>query len=194
MKFNIDNYKGKYVMHCKTKEEAKSFCDYLHGLGRKWGNGDSYVDKTNWTKYIKHTVYYFNEGTFADCEYAEYEGYTVLEWSDFMNGTFTKADFKTGDVILRRDGDVEIVIKELGILVRNDGEYNTLYAINDDLTSDHGAERDIVAVRRPTRDFHCVFSAFERKRGTLVYEREKVEEMTLAQVCKLLGKNIKIIQ
>lgn len=21
MNFNIDNYKGKYVMHCKTKEE-----------------------------------------------------------------------------------------------------------------------------------------------------------------------------
>jgi hypothetical protein len=30
MNFNIDDYKGKYVMHCKTKEEARSFCDYFH--------------------------------------------------------------------------------------------------------------------------------------------------------------------
>ena len=25
MKFNIDDYKGKYAMHCKTKEEAEDY-------------------------------------------------------------------------------------------------------------------------------------------------------------------------
>lgn len=29
MKFNIDDYKGKYVMHCKTEEEAIDFANYL---------------------------------------------------------------------------------------------------------------------------------------------------------------------
>ncbi len=110
--------------------------------------------------------------------------------------TFTKADLKTGDVILRREGDVEIVIKELKALVRSDGEYNEFDGIKDDLTSVYGTERDIVAVRRPRYSYECVFSAFEYKRGTLIYDREQeeVEEMTLAEVCKLLGKNIKIIQ
>ena len=27
MKFNIDDYKGEYAMHCKTEEEAKDFCN-----------------------------------------------------------------------------------------------------------------------------------------------------------------------
>ena len=32
MKFNIDDYKGKYVMHCKTKEEVESFRKYLSSV------------------------------------------------------------------------------------------------------------------------------------------------------------------
>lgn len=198
MKFNIDNYKGKYVMHCETKEEAKDFCNYLHGLGREWRDGDSYADETNWFRYMKHTVYYFNEGTFSDCAYAEYENHIILEWSDFMNHTFTKADLKTGDVILRRNGDVEIVIKEVNVLVRPK-ECNRLADINEDLTHSFITNGDIIAVRRPKIPTDCQFSAFKEGRGTLIYDREteekeKVEEMTLAQVCKLLGKNIKIIQ
>ena len=45
MKFNIDNYKGKYVMHCKTEEEAKIFCKYLHSIGRMWNNGNFIFQK-----------------------------------------------------------------------------------------------------------------------------------------------------
>jgi hypothetical protein len=33
MMFNIDDYKGKYVMHCKTEEEAEVFCRYLVSIG-----------------------------------------------------------------------------------------------------------------------------------------------------------------
>lgn len=34
MRFNIEDYKGKYVMHCKTEEEAEDFCIYLDSIGR----------------------------------------------------------------------------------------------------------------------------------------------------------------
>ena len=194
MKFNIDNYKGKYVMHCKTEKEAMSFCDYLHKLGRKWCSGSDYNKSTMWHHYTERTAYNFNTGSFSDTDYYAENGYTILEWSDFMSGTFTRADLKTGDVIKRRDGDIEIFIREFDVFVRNDGQYNTLGGINYDLTSIHGTSRDIIAVRRPIRDRDCTFSAFEFERGTLVYEREEVIEMTLAEVCKLLGKNIKIVK
>ena len=48
MKFNIDDYKGKFAMHCKTKEEAEDFCRYLDSIGCKWKNGNRYLNCTYW--------------------------------------------------------------------------------------------------------------------------------------------------
>ena len=112
-----------------------------------------------------------------------------------MNGTFTKADLKTGDIIRRRNGWVEIVNLELDMLICKSG-WNNLDSVREDLTNIAGEQFDIIAVRRPMAKNDCQFKAFEYEWGTLVYDRERdaVEEMTLEQVCKLLGKNIKIIK
>lgn len=193
MKFNINDYKGKYVMHCKTEEEAKNFCAYLDSVGRTWCSGGHYTDGNNYDRYRESTVYYFNEGTFCDIDHAKAGHNIILEWEDFMNNTFTKADLRTGDVILRRDGTTEIYNGELGMFITKDG-WNDLAHERNDLTDSISSEFDIVAVRRPHNKFDCVFDAFVKERGELVYERKEVEEMTLAEVCKLLGKEIKIIQ
>lgn len=193
MKFNINDYKGKYVMHCKTEGEAKNFCAYLDSVGRTWCSGNHYTDGNNYDRYSENTVYYFNEGTYCDISDARERNYTILEWEDFMNNTFTKADLQTGDVILRRDGTTEIYNGELGMFITKDG-WNDLDTERNDLTNCISSEFDIVAVRRPRNKFDCVFDAFVKERGELVYERKEVEEMTLAEVCKLLGKEIKIIQ
>lgn len=195
MKFNIDNYKGKYVMHCKTEEEARSFCNYLHNVGRKWCIGTSYLETINYQRYKEFTVYDFNNGTMCNVDYYKSlsENYTILEWEDFMKGTFTKADLKTGDVVKRRNGHIEIVNLELGMFILKSG-WNDLDVIRSDLTCMSGQNFDIVAVRRPKTKGDCQFNAFDHKWGTLVYERKEVEEMTLEQVCKLLGKEIKIIK
>lgn len=81
MKFNINDYKGKYVMHCKTEEEAKDFCNYLHSIGRTWSDGDSYKENSFYKDYGTNTVYFFNEGLFSDVNCAEEYEYTILEWS-----------------------------------------------------------------------------------------------------------------
>lgn len=196
MKFNINDYKGKYVMRCKTEEEAKDFCRVLHEVGRTWLAGGSYLEENYWWDCCSDNTicYNFNEGMRGSTKYYSSGGYTILEWSDFMNGKFTKANLKTGDVILRRNGWVEIVNRELGMLIAKDG-WNNLDDVKDDLT-DRLELHDIVAVRRPTSKGHCVFSAFDNNYGTLVYDRKRdePEEMTLAEVCKLLGREIKIVQ
>ena len=51
MRFNIEDYKGKYAMHCKTEEAAKDFCNYLDSLGRKWCNNK------NKPKIIRKDIY-----------------------------------------------------------------------------------------------------------------------------------------
>jgi hypothetical protein len=186
MKFNINEYKGKYVMHCETKEEAKDFCEYLK-------NTANIIIGLNPWCISGNNVYFLNKGTWCDKAYAISEGYTVLEWSSFANNAFTKENLKTGDVIKRRNGCIEIVNLELGMFILKSG-WNDLNSIRSDLTCKTGEEYDIVAVRRPKTKGDCQFDAFEYKWGTLVYERKEVEEMTLEQVCKLLGKEIKIIK
>ena len=83
MKFNIDDYKGKYVMHCKTEEEDRSFCDYLsRARNRKGHSVCSHIDL-----FKSKTAYNFNEGLVGDVDFYSSAGYTVLEWSNFMNDT-----------------------------------------------------------------------------------------------------------
>lgn len=84
MTFNLNDYKGKYAMHCKTREEAESFCRFLHQNGRKWCDEDSYLEDDSWDVYERGTVYWFNDGSFCDMEYARHLNYGILEWSDFM--------------------------------------------------------------------------------------------------------------
>lgn len=193
MELNINDYKGKYVMHCKTEAEAKHFCAYLDSIGKRWSTGKRYTDDNFYNVYMSNTVYHFNTDTFGSVSLAKAEHYTILEWEDFMNNTFTKADLKTGDVILRRNGITEIYNGELDMFITKDG-WNDLAHEHNDLTDSISSEFDIVAVRRPRKKFDCVFDAFVKERGDLVYERKEVEEMTLAEVCKLLGKEIKIIK
>lgn len=113
---------------------------------------------------------------------------------DFMKHTFTKADLKTGDVVKRRNGDVEIFNQHLGMFIRQDTGWNDIDCLQDDLSNLSYKAYDIIAVRRPVIKSDCAFDAFENKCGTLVYERQEVEEMTLEQVCQLLGREIKIIK
>ena len=105
-----------------------------------------------------------------------------------MDKKFTKADLKSGDVILRRDGSVEIVCLETGALIRRDG-FNILDELTDDLLSTFNDDDsdDIIAVRRPKQPYHCQFCAFDEGLG-------EPEEMTLDEICKALGKEIKIVK
>ena len=88
MKFNIDDYKGKYVMHCKTREEARSFCDYF----RREKNPRSYYGEIHPDIFQSKTAYNFNEELIGDGEFYSSNGYKVLEWSDFMSDTVTNKD------------------------------------------------------------------------------------------------------
>lgn len=83
MKFNIDDYSGKYVMHCVTEEEAERFCEYLDSVGRKWSSLQRYTKFTNFDSYLSKTVYYFNEGTFGTLDLVDRKKYYVLRFSDF---------------------------------------------------------------------------------------------------------------
>ena len=83
MKFNIENYEGNYAMHCKTEEEAKTFCWYLNNLGRTWCDGTNYLCENEWSVYDDQTCYAFNENKYGWKSLYERENAIILEFSDF---------------------------------------------------------------------------------------------------------------
>ena len=82
-KFCLEDYMGKYVMHCDTSEKAEIFCNFLDKSGWTWNSGTSYKKMTCWENYNKDTIYYFNHGVYNNKKNAERIGYTVLEFDDF---------------------------------------------------------------------------------------------------------------
>lgn len=108
---------------------------------------------------------------------------------------FVKSDFATGDVVLYRNGRVGIVnlnpklnatILENGLIGLDD--------IGADLTHIRSSNWDVMKVRRPAKSEECRLDAFKKEYGELIYKREEPEEMTLEEVCKALGKEIKVIE
>lgn len=84
MKFNIDDYPGRVVMHCPTLESATIFCGYLASAGRLWVSGSSYTEDTLWEYAKENTVYAFNEGRRGDIiSGVVREVYDILEFNDF---------------------------------------------------------------------------------------------------------------
>ena len=85
MIFNINDYTSKCcVMHCANIFEAMNFTQHLHSLGKRWSNGNKYSDIHHWNDYKEETAYNFNHNTYGRVTDYERDGYTVLEWKDFM--------------------------------------------------------------------------------------------------------------
>ena len=84
MKFNIDDYTGMVVMHCKTRECAKEFCEYLSSIGKTWRGGTSYNVRTNFDMYEARTCYNFQSGQYGSIEYFTENNYTILEVEYFF--------------------------------------------------------------------------------------------------------------
>ena len=88
--------------------------------------------------------------------------------------SFTKADLHNGDVVVRRNGSVEIACPETGTVICKNG-FNNLSSINDDLTyNGYGDnESDIIKVYRPKESWQCQFDESMYVKGDLVFDRER---------------------
>ena len=85
MKFDISEFKGKYVMNCKNLEEVWEFFELLNSLNLRWVDRYKYTIDYMWDNYEEKTCYDFNNGFFCEKKYWQTRGYTILEWSDFSN-------------------------------------------------------------------------------------------------------------
>lgn len=194
MRFNWDEFKdadNKIAVHCKTEEEAKDFCKRMHEHGMKWGDGESYLENTNYNTHNEGTCYY-GSGEYSSRVFAEKYNYKILEWSDYMDKEFTKADLRDGMVVKHRNGDKRMVISEA--LIGENG-YADRNCFREDLTHRYFKDLDIVGVYaiQEYNNFADMLSDYNLE---LIWERTELKKMTVEEMRKkleeLTGEQIEV--
>ena len=77
------NAKEIVVIHCDTEEKAKQLLKAFDKMGKKWSNGESYLEVTNWSMAEKETCY-DNKGL--------YSSYKIYKENDFNIYEFENVD------------------------------------------------------------------------------------------------------
>lgn len=196
-KFNWDEFKNKdnkIAVNCKTEEEAVDFCKQMHEQGMKWRGEYSYLDYTNYYIYAESTCY-TAEGKYCHENYYKKRGYTILEWSDYMQKEFTKADLEDGMVVGQRDGNMYLVLA--GKAVRK-GRCNHIDGYTDDLKWEGYTGGDIVKVYRITPEsLGCIEDVFIKNNLELIWERTETKKMTIEEMRQkleeLTGEEIEVM-
>lgn len=197
-KFNWDEFKNKdnkIVVHCKTEEEAIDFCKQMYKHGMVWASGCSYLSYTRYGVHRDKTCY-GGDGGYQSYDYFEKHKYKILEWSDYKNKEFTKADLKDGMVVEQRDGNMYLVLA--GLVVRKRG-YNCIGDYDDDLKVADYAGGDIVKVYRITPEsLRCIEDVFIKGNLELIWGRKKPKKMTNEEMRmkleELTGEEIEVVQ
>lgn len=198
-KFKWKEFKNKYnkiAVHCKTEEEAKDFCKQMHEHRMKWRNGKSYLKNTNYMR--NEGTCYYGSGEYSTRDFAEKYNYKILEWSDYMDKEFTKADLEDGMVAEQKNGNMYLVLA--GKAVRKGG-CNRIDGYTDDLkwegcTGYTGG--DIVKVYRITPEsLGCIEDVFIKSNLELIWERTESKKMTVEEMRKkleeLTGEEIEVV-
>lgn len=148
-------------------------------------------------KEIKETI---RGKKYAELKNSTYKPYLYnCELVNEKEKQFKKSDLKNGDIVELRNGQRYVYIEKYNdrfiystnsdevIVNLKDGEYSRLANYDDDLRykGRGNCKYDIMKI--------LDMSEFYKKQKW-TWEREKTEEMTLEEVCKELGKDIKIVK
>lgn len=190
--FNWDEFKEeKFVVLCESEEEAKDFCKQMHEHGMVWGSGNSYLSRTYYEEY-KNKTCYSGQGGYQSYDYFEKYRYEILEWSDYMNKEFTKADLRDGMVVKYRNGDKRMVINEAMIGVEG---YSDKFHFREDLTHRVFEDLDIVGVYE-TKKYGSFAETLSDNNLILIWERKEPKEMTVEEMKQkleeLTGEQIEV--
>ena len=69
------------AIHCETEEQDKIFCEESDKLGKKWINGESYLEVNQWKNYRENTCY-DNKNQYTEKSWYLEENYKVLSFED----------------------------------------------------------------------------------------------------------------
>ena len=113
-----------------------------------------------------------------------------------------KADLRTGDIVLTKDRDIYIVLKDTRlwgttgdiIVSLKNGNYVNLYDYNDDLKEKDGNSRlDVMKVCSNRYAGDNIREHIIRKTNIWTWERQDVKEMTVDEISEALGYQVKVV-
>lgn len=148
---------------------------------------------THYEKYKDKTCY-DGQGLYQSYDHFKKYRYEILEWSDYMDKEFTKADLEDGMVVEQRNGEMYLVLAEE--VVRKCG-YNEMNCYTDDLKCKGYTEGDIVKVYRITPEsLRRIEDVFIKSNLELIWERKEPKEMTVEEMRQkleeLTGEEIEV--
>ena len=197
-KFDFEKFKKeKIAVHCKTQEESDNFkracieyhLDYYTYAGEESNFFETYRSETCYSYDKSNGIVYSSKSWYFD------NGYTILEWSDYMNKEFTKADLKPCYVVKRADGALRIIAEITDGLVAWDGFYIRISDYIDDLTCLAEHRYDIIEVYGFSSSSSKPFEISINNRE-LLYKRELPLRFTVVEakekLQELLGKKVDI--
>ena len=187
-----DFLKGDFGIHCSDITELVVLFNKLDKLGIKWKSGQRLYDNIYWDGFgdfcIKdnHLCYTHRD----DCvkfKDINFEG----------NNMFTKNNLEVGQFVVLRDERRFLVLKT------DNGQYylsNTvscfigLNGFNDDLTSKTNTDSDVMKVCVPSSPDNLCGMLTGFTLGKIIWEREEVRELTVAQISERLGYKVKVVE
>jgi hypothetical protein len=139
---------------------------------------------------------YYGDGEYSSRDFAEKYNYKILEWSDYMQKEFTKADLKDGMVVEQRNGNMYLVLA--GMAVRKSGR-NHIDGYTNGLKWEGYTAGDIVKVYRITPEsLRCIEDVFIKNNLELIWERKESKKMTVEEMRQkleeLTGEEIEVMQ
>jgi len=171
----------KIAINCKTEKEA----DRLYIELRKYNsiciplNIQTAFGMSGWREFGIETCYVNNcILPYVSKKFAISRNYVIINFNDIndFKNSFMKSDLKAGDVCVRGDGNAEIAIPELGVLVCKSGGFNTFSGMLENMKmSTLTSVFDIVKVYRPQASWQCVFNPENYTFGELVFDRGKTD-------------------
>lgn len=194
------------AVHCDTEEKAKKFIEWCYENGMEWQLESSKpFALTHYASYHNKTTYSLggdNYLKFGTASWYKEHGYKVVTYDDFMKGVdgmkeFTLNDLEAGKhVIETRKGDRYLVCtaQEQLVGVGSDG-WISLGFFKQNMQCCGTSDFDIAKVYEIK--YACHFSrmlANDNDNLTLVWEREEVKELTMADIEKLVGCKVKIVK
>ena len=166
-KYWIKDLNENQVIHAPTKKIAKKLCKKFDILGLIWRSGDPYPGNLRWDEYRAETCYLPSKGQLCDLSYFAQEGYEILtidQLLDFQSNEYPK--------VMEVSEDGNSWHKRVVFMEKN-GKFLAWAAAESIEEAEHKVHT-------------CVWE-FAR-------EIDEPEEMTLEEVCKELGREIKIIK
>ena len=188
-----DFLKGDFGIHCSDITELVVLFNKLDKLGIKWKSGQRLYDNIYWDS-LNNLCIENNRLCYTrrdDC----IKFYKV----DFggNNMQFTKNNLEVGQFVILRDECRFLVLKTEGgqyYLSNTESYFVNLDNFNDDLTNKTCTDSDVMKVCVPSLPDNLCGMLTGFTLGKIIWEREEVRELTVAQISERLGYKVKVVE